>query len=245
MLRSSKSRYSGHRETPDLLPPRLSELGHQPFTSIERESLARLMREPTWPQGTLNIYGLEGYLTALLVWPVALLPGAWLPPIWNEKSWRVRPPIDTADRYGEFLELVAGFLRTIDQGLLQSPPIFDHCLLRTKPDVGPADMNAYAHSWAEGFGRGLRQSAQAQVSPDPGTRAAVRQIASFATGQVGVSRDGAQGAGILLTEAVLALASTRVSRGPLGALPKHVVVPKSMKPPPLARKAAPLSDDAS
>ncbi|HKQ84546.1 MAG TPA: hypothetical protein VJS42_20275, partial [Steroidobacteraceae bacterium] len=47
-------------------------------------------------------------LTALLVWPVALQPGAWLPPIWNEEGWKVRPPIDTAPRYGEFLELVLG-----------------------------------------------------------------------------------------------------------------------------------------
>lgn len=242
MFRSSKSRYSDHRETTVLLPPRLSELGHQPFTSIERESLARLMREPTWPRGTLNIYGLEGYLTALLVWPVALLPGAWLPPIWNEGSWRVRPPIDTADRYGEFLELVVGFLRTIDQGLLQSPPIFDHCL-HMKGDPDHLDLNGHAHSWAEGFGRGLRQSAQARVSPDPGTREAVRLIASFAIRQSGVLPDSTQRAGMVLTEAVLALASTRVSRGPLGALPKHVV-PKPMNAQLTPRKVASLSDDA-
>ena len=220
------------------MPPKLSELGHQPFTAIERESLARMMREPAWPRGTLNIYGLEGYLTALLVWPVALHTGAWLPPIWNEQSWRVRPPIDTEDRYGEFLELVVGFLRTIDHGLLQSPRVFDHCL-HVKAD---ADLKARAHSWAEGFGRGLRQSARARVPPDERTREAVGHIASLAALEPR-SRDTAQRADIVLTEAVLALASTRGSRGPLGALPKPVVVPKADQIV-AAVAAAPLSDDS-
>jgi yecA family protein len=227
MFRSSKSRSSPHPRTALLLPPKLSEIGHRTFTAIELESLASLMREPTWPRGTLNIHGLEGYLTALLVWPVALQPGAFLPPIWNEASWRVRAPIDTVDRYGEFLELVAGFLRAIDRGLLQSPPVFDHCL-HIGSDRDAPDLNARAHAWAEGFGRGLRQSAQSRVSPDQSTREAVRHIASFAAGQPGVSNDNAERTGVLLTEAVLALASTRVSRGPLGALPKPVAAPKPM-----------------
>ena len=215
MFRSSRSRSSGHLDLPVLLPPKLSELGHQPFAAIERDSLARLLREPTWPRGTLNIYGLEGYLTALLVWPVELQPGAWLPPIWNEESWKVRPPIDTIDRYGEFLELVVGFLRTIDRGLLQTPPGLDHCLYQDAVRDA-SDSNARARCWAEGFGRGLGQSLQARVSSDQATREAVRHIAAVASG--GLARDGAQRAGIILTDAVLALARARISRGPLGAL---------------------------
>jgi yecA family protein len=218
VFRSSRSRSSGRLETPVLLPPKLSELGHRPFTSIQREALACFMREPTWPRGTLNIYGLEGYLTALLVWPAALQPGAWLPPIWNEASWRVRPPIDTVDRYGEFLELVVGFLRTIDHGLLQTPPRFEHGL-HMKGAREPPDMNSRAQMWAEGFGRGLRQSVQARGSADQGTREAVRHIAVLAAGEPRLSSDSAQRAGSVLTEAALALARTRVSRGPLGASP--------------------------
>jgi yecA family protein len=235
MFRSSRSHPGLHLNRPVLLPPKLSELGHRPFTAIERESLARLMRQPAWPRGTLNMYGLEGYLTALLVWPVALQAGAWLPPIWNEQSWRVRPPIDTEDRYGEFLELVVGFLRTIDHGLLQSPRVFDHCLhVKAVPD-----LSARAHSWVEGFGRGLRQSVQARVSPDEHTREAIGRIASLAA----ASRDSAQRVDIVLTEAVLALASTRVSRGPLGALPKPVVTKADQIV--AAAAAAPLSDDSA
>lgn len=229
-------------ETPVLLPPTLSELGHQPFTEIEREALACLMREPAWPRGTLNIYGLEGYLTALLVWPVALQPGAWLPRIWNQESWKVRPPIDTVDRYGEFLELVVGLLRTIDRGLLQAPPVFDHCLYLQAVRDAP-DLNARAQGWAEGFGRGLRQSVQARGTPDQGARAAVRHIAAFAAGQSCLTRDSARRTGIVLTEAVLALASARISRGPLGALPKHTAAPKSCDSHPPQRRAVPPDSD--
>jgi yecA family protein len=239
VFRSSRSRSSGPLETPVLLPPKLSEFGHRPFTSIERESLGCLLREPTWPRGTLNIYGLEGYLTALLVWPAAVQPGAWLPPIWNEESWKVHPPIDTVDRYGDFLELVMGFLRTIDSGLLETPPRFDPGLYMTAARDLP-DPNARAQDWAEGFGRGLMQSVQARGSPDHSTREAVRHIAAFAAGQSRLACDGAEGAGIVLTEAVLALASTRVSRGPLGPLP---VVPRPVgSRVPQRRAVAPGSD---
>jgi yecA family protein len=224
------------------LPPRLAELGHRPFTSIEWEALACVLREPTWPRGTLSIYGLEGYLTALLVLPAALQPGAWLPPIWNEQSWKVRPPIDTVDRYGEFLELVVGFLRTIDSGLLQTPPRFDPCLHRKGARDLP-DVNARAQSWAEGFGRGLRQSVQSRALPDQGTYQAVRRIGAFAASESCPSGS-AQRAGTVLTDAVLVLASTRISRGPLGALPKDTVGRKPVDSRPPQPRPVPLGSDS-
>ena len=242
MFRSSRSRSSRHLQTPLLLPPKLSELGHRPFTSIEWETLACVLREPTWPRGTLSIYGLEGYLTTLLVWPVVSQPGAWLPPIWNGESWRVRPPIDTVDRYGEFLELVVGFLRTIDSGLLQTPPRFDPCL-HGKGARDVPDLNVRAQSWAEGFGRGLRQSVQSRGSPDQGTCEAVRRIGAFASSESRLTSGSAQRAGTVLTDAVLALASTRISRGPLGALPKDTIVRKPVGSRPPQPRAVPLGSD--
>ena len=224
MFRSARSRSKPHVESTTLLPPKLNDVGHQPFTSRELESLAHLLRESNWPRETLNVYGLEGYLTALLVWPVELQPGAWLPPIWNEGSWRVRPPIDTAQRYGEFVELTVGFLRTIDQGLLQSPPVFEPCL-RWKLAAEAMDMKARAEHWTLGFGRGLRQGIDARVAPADSAREAVHHIAEFAAAQPR-SSSGMQQAHIALTGAVLALASTRISRGPLGPLPRPAAMAK-------------------
>lgn len=215
--RSVTARYSRHEATPALLPPKVDELGHQAFSSLEQESLARWLQEPAWPRGTLNIYALEGYLTALLVWPVQLQPGAWLPPIWNERGWRVRPPIDTAPRYEEFLELVLGYLRRIDRGLLQTPPLFEPSLhlLFSHDDL---DVTGRAQHWAQGFGRGLGQGMQTRVALTPDARKAVRTIAAYGAGQLSSSKDGAHDANMHLTRAVLTLAQTRISRGPLGAL---------------------------
>lgn len=218
MFRSRKPRYV---EMPALLPPKLSEFGHQPFTKSEQESLARWLREPTWPRGTLNIYALEGYLTALLVWPIGSQPGAWLPPIWNEGGWRVRPPIDTVQRYGEFLELVLGFLRTIDEGLLRTPPVFES-RVGLPFDGDDLDMRERAQHWAQGFCLALRQGVQTRLAPTLAptidARKSVRAIAIYATDESPLSKDSTHRADINLKKAVLALANTRVSRGPLGAL---------------------------
>jgi yecA family protein len=220
MFISAKSRSNRHVEKPTLLPPKLTELGHRPFTSHERESLAHWLQDGAWPRDTLNIYSLEGYLTALLVWPVALQPGAWLPPIWNETGWRVRPPIDTSDRYAEFLEFILGFVRTIDHGLLQSPPVFESSL-GLKFDRSLPDAQVRAQHWALGFGRGLEQGVQMRVAPTEGAREAVQAIAAYAADQPPFSKGGLQHAESVLTKAVLSLASTRTSRGPLGTLPKR------------------------
>lgn len=203
-----------------LMPPKLPEFGHQSFTRCELDSLARLMTEPAWPRATMNIYALEGYLAALLVWPVESHPGVWLPPIWNEANWRVRPPIDTVQRYGEFVELIVGFLRSIDQGLMQTPATFESCL-RWPLGHDAMDMKARAGHWGQGFGRGLRQGMDARATPTEDAREAVRHIAARAAGECHFARGGAQQADIVLKDAVLLLASTRVSRGPLGPLPRQ------------------------
>ena len=220
MFRPAKSRYV---QMPTLVPPKLSEFGHQPFTSRERETLAHWLHEPTWPRGTLNIYALEGYLTALLVWPVGSQPGAWLPPIWNEAGWRVRPPIDTAQRYGEFLELVVGFMRAIDAGLLQTRPVFESSIgLQFNHDG--LDMKARAQHWAQGFGLGLRQGVQTRVAPTEDARETVHAIAAYAVDRSPFSTDSTHRADIGLMQAVLTLAKSRLSRGPLGAMPKLMQV---------------------
>lgn len=215
--RSSTARRSRHEEMPALLPPKVNDLGHRAFSALEQESLARWLQEPAWPRGTLNIYALEGYLTALLVWPVALQPGAWLPPIWNEEGWRVRPPIDAAPRYAEFLELVLGYLRNIDQGLLQTPAQFEPSL-RLRFGHDDLDVKGRAQHWVQGFGRGLGLGVQTRGAPTPDALKAVRTIAAYAADQHCLSKRGAHGADSQVTRAVLALADTRTSRGPLGAL---------------------------
>ena len=135
------SRASRYNETPALLPPAIATFGHQLFSLAEKNTLARRLQAPAWPRDSLNIYALEGYLCALLVLPIQLQPGAWLPPIWNLGGWKIPPPINNQESFAEFMELVFGFLRTLDQALSDTPPRFESILLLQfdKPRV---DMKA-------------------------------------------------------------------------------------------------------
>jgi yecA family protein len=225
MFRSAKAGSYRYSEAPALVPPTLDKVGQQPFTSRELESLAQWLHEPVWPRGTLNIYGLEGYLTALLVWPVSVQPGAWLPPIWNEAGWRVRPPIDASSQYEMFLELIVGFLRTIDRGLLQTPPVVESTL-GSKFIHDTSDIKTRGRHWAQGFGRALSLGVQSRTAPAPSAREAVHIIAAHAADQPYFSEFETQRIQIALSEAVFTLAGTRGSRGPLGAFPRQSVAAK-------------------
>lgn len=218
--RNFMSRSSRYVESPTLLPPKVSEIGHQPFTAAARASLAQLLQHPAWPKETLDIDGLEGYLAGLLAWPVELQPGAWLPPIWNQGGWKIPPPIETSESYQEFLELVVAYLRSLDAGLLADPPVFSTRLLGPLRDARSAHVPG-VQSWARGFGRGLLLAAQLRVEPEFEARQAVRSIAVYA-GERGRGEQGnLRQAHAEIQQAVLVLAAKRRSRGPLGLFAKQ------------------------
>lgn len=103
-----------------LLPPNLRTIDARPFTREDFQTLHAWLAEDGWPRGTMDIGMLEGYLIALLVWPVGLSSGTWLPPIWGEKAgWKV-PALseDEPGRRGPRTPGIAraqGFLRALQQ----------------------------------------------------------------------------------------------------------------------------------
>ena len=81
MKRQSRRKFrSGYAEPIVLLPPNLQILGALPFTDQDFGSLDAWLAETGWPTERMDVAMLEGYLVALLVWPIGLSPGAWLPP---------------------------------------------------------------------------------------------------------------------------------------------------------------------
>jgi yecA family protein len=166
---------------------------------------------------------LEGYLAALLVWPLSLSSGAWLPPIWGEKAgWKVPAKIAAPEAFHKFIGLVVGLLRELDRGL--DVPQFVPTLSTDEPvRRGPRSPGI---SWAQGFLCALQQSAQGLQGRSPAARSAVEGIAAYAS--LAVPSRGAQSVVVTnLTAAVLALAAERSSRGPLGAL--ETKLPKAVK----------------
>lgn len=217
-------RGSPHRraEPATLLPPNLRTLGKLPFTRTDRETLETWLAEGGWRRGKMDIEMIEGYLVALLVWPVGVSPGAWLPPIWGERGWRVPEKLASPDAYAKFTALVVGFLQELDRGLSVHPPRFVPTL--TTIESPPPDRISPGSSWAQGFLTALQQNLQGLTWRSAAARSAVASIARYASlapaaaeTRAAVAKD--------LRASVLTLASERATRGPLGALEPGNPVP--------------------
>ena len=91
-----------------LLPPNLQNMGSIPFTAKSFAGLDAWLAEEGWPPEHMDAAMLEGYLVALLAWPIELSAGAWLPPIWGIRGWKVAAKIATTENYSRFIALVMG-----------------------------------------------------------------------------------------------------------------------------------------
>jgi yecA family protein len=195
-----------------LQPPRMGSLGAVTFTPEDREVLSDWLAQEGWPRGTMDIIMLEGYLVALLAWPVTVQPGAWLPPIWGLSGWKIPGKFESHLAFHRFTGLVIGFLQDLDRQLLDSPSHFIPALPAANPEVSAV---APAALWAQGFIKALQLSAEGMGLRSNSARQAVTQIAScasfVATGKQSEVRE-------TITTAVLTLAAERPSRGPLGVL---------------------------
>jgi len=201
-------------DPPALQPPNLSALGVLHFTLQDRDMLSTWLAQGGWPRGTMDVGMLEGYLVALLAWPVKVQPGAWLPPIWGQTGWKVPAKIGSQGDYDQFIELVVGFLEDLDRGLCASPPHFVPVLpVRTLRPHGQSTPGVCC--WAQGFLKALQLSAQGLGDRSDSARSAVTRIARCASS---APRGGRSAMEDELTSAVLTLAGERSSRGPLGAL---------------------------
>jgi hypothetical protein len=229
------NRSSHFLETPDKLVPNFEALGHEPFTEEHIQTLAQRLQAPGWPRGTLNIYGLEGLLTALLVLPLGIRPTVWLPLVWNESGWKIPVALQSEDQLQPFLELLGGFMRAIDADLRATPPrstsVLEKLATRerssSRPGNRPNDRSGDRsgdrtslhpqRDWAQGFGLAISQSNYLTVPVDEMSRRALYAIAIHAKPLLASAQQPSTSSGSF-RDAILVLAKLRTSRGPLGAL---------------------------
>jgi yecA family protein len=138
------------------MPPDLRTVGAAPFGDQQRARLVAWLREAAWPRGHMEIAELEGFLVALLVWPVGISPGAWLPPIWGGRGWRVPAKIAARSQYEEFVALVVGFMQDLDRRLCQAPRL-ETSVLEGLNDGARVDA---LHDWGRGFMTALTLGSQ-------------------------------------------------------------------------------------
>jgi yecA family protein len=202
---------SARPDAGDRMPPNLLTFGAAPFGDPQRIRLTALLREARWPRGHMEMAELEGYLVALIVWPVGIASGAWLPPIWAGRGWKVPIVIAAQSQYDEFVALIAGFMQALDRQISSQPPQFESFVLRGLRDRKHA---ATLHAWGRGFMTALTLGSQGLKGRSPSACAAVHTIARSTSASAPFRSHSVDD----VLDAVLSLAAQRSSRGPLGPL---------------------------
>ena len=207
-------------------------MGLVPFGASQRARLSTWLGEAGWPREHMDIAELEGYLVALIAWPVDISSGAWLPAIWGERGWKVATKIASQSQYDEFVALTVGFMQDLDRELARQPSRFESSVLR---GLRGHQQAAGLHRWGRGFLTALTLGSQGLKWRSDGAGVAVRNIAS-STSASGPFRPHAVEE---VVDAVFVLMGQRSSRGPLGALTAAVPL-DSLAHPPEARAAKTL-----
>ncbi len=140
-----------------LVPPDLTKIGPVAFLPSDRVELTAWLSEEDWPREHMNIFMLEGYLAAMIVWPIELLPGAWMPPIWGTRGWKVAAKIAAPETFDRFVRLIVGYRQHLLASLNSVPITFVPNLHCGKPGADPRDA---AIAWAQGFLSALQQGSQ-------------------------------------------------------------------------------------
>lgn len=209
-------RSARYTESEAVLVPGMEELGHGPFTEDDLQALAKRLQDPRWTRGTRNIYGLEGLLTALLILPLGLRLGAWLPLVWNDGGWKVPVALRGAENSREFLDLTIGFMRFLDRGFCATPSRFTSVVDTLATRYGVKALHAQK-AWALGFGLAVSEVRYLDIPLDPAAQDSLLTIAMLAHPSSGPTV-GTRKPGETLRQAVLTLVRHRTSRGPLGPL---------------------------
>lgn len=213
--KASRKLRRGRAEPIELLPPNLPIMGELPFTERDFEHLDAWLAEPGWPSERMDVAMLEGYLVALLVWPIELSPGAWLPPIWGVRGWKIAAKIASPEVYGKFLALVIGFLQELERRLTVSPQRFTLVLAHDAPYVSGRYFAGSA--WSTGFMTALERNSAGLRSRSVAARSAVECIAPYASLR-STESSALPLVAAALSAAVATLLAERSSRGPLGPL---------------------------
>jgi len=176
-----KARYTARygQTVPQLLPPDLQALGAIAFTPLDFKALDAWLAEEGWPAERMDAAMLEGYLVALLAWPIQLSPGAWLPAIWGIRGWKVAAKIATKESYDRFLALVFGMLQELERRLTVTPRALTFVL---KNDCTLVSTRYFAGAaWATGFISALEFNASGFGSRTVLSRTALENIVAIAS----------------------------------------------------------------
>lgn len=173
--------------TPSPLPSSL-HLSAAPLTHEEMDALESYLLDLDVEDGmTLDM--LDGYLHALAIGPVTVMPSQWLPKVWGSDGDSMTPPADSLDETNHWLGLVMRHFNSIVAGLEQDPRVVAPCW----PTVQYADGKEFADAemWAYGFSEGVKLGGPAwkTLLDDPKARLLYRPIGLLGEGDFCAKQD--------------------------------------------------------
>ncbi len=226
-------RRKGHRSSlygytaPVLLPPNLETVGPVPFTAQDFANLDAWLAQDGWPEERMDVATLEGYLVALLSWPIELAAGAWLPPVWGIHGWKVAAKISSPDTYNRFIALIIGLFQELEHRLSSSPPARTFVLGCNAPYLSGRYFAGAA--WATGFLTALHENSTGLRARSSAVRSAVENIARYAPLR-STQASALPAVATALSVAVMTIMTERPIPGPVAAVPSNnAALPKEKR----------------
>lgn len=128
----------------------------QPLSDEELEVLERFFMDEA-PEDAMTFDRVDGFLHAVAVGPLTLMPSQWLPKIWGSDNG-IMPELEDFDRVQEILGLLMRHYNAIIRGFQLSPPLIQpFWYIREYEGQEVED----AEGWAGGFVDGVNLSAEA------------------------------------------------------------------------------------
>jgi uncharacterized protein len=124
----------------------------QPLSNEEVEELDRILMDQPGDLDAMNVSMLDGFLTAVVSGPNAIMPSIWMPWVWDVEKGVSRPAFHSDHAAQRFYELVFRHMNSISAELLESPEDFEPLLLENPNDGDPIPL---LDDWCMGFMKGL------------------------------------------------------------------------------------------
>lgn len=127
----------------------------EPLTSEELDALERYLLDLNAEEGmTLDM--LDGFLHAVAIGPVTVMPSRWLPKVWGQHEGAMMPPTDSLDEVNHWLGVVMRHFNSIVWGFEQRPPLVAPCWATVR--YSDSEEFDDAEMWAYGFTEGVKLS---------------------------------------------------------------------------------------
>ncbi len=124
----------------------------QPLTNDEVEELDRILMDQPGDLDPMSVSMLDGFLTAVVSGPNAIMPSMWMPWVWDVENGVSRPNFRSEHAAQRFYELVFRHMNSISAELMDAPEDFEPLLLENPNDGDPIPI---LDDWCMGFMKGL------------------------------------------------------------------------------------------